>query len=232
MNQGSYLGSRVHPTALIEHNVAIGQGSSVWDNVHIRHGAQIGESCIIGEKTYIAYDVRIGDFCKLNASVYICAGVTIGDYVMLAAHTVFTNDRFPRAFDRTLDGLASSDPNEETLETVVGTGVTTGANVTIGPGLKIGDFAMIGMGCVVTRDVPANALMIGNPAHLAGYVCACGPVLVRIAQYERDSEGHRYTCEKCGRVYVRAGHGITELEGPRKRAEHKARRIQVPQRVL
>ena len=137
------MSARIHPTALIEEGVEIGAGSSIWDNVHIRHSAQIGKSCIIGEKTYIAYDVRIGDFCKLNAAVYICAGVTISDYVMLAAHTVFTNDRFPRAFDRTLNGLASSDPNEETLSTTVGVGVTTGANVTIGPGLTIGDLSLI-----------------------------------------------------------------------------------------
>jgi|WetSurMetagenome_2_1015567.scaffolds.fasta_scaffold151790_2 UDP-2-acetamido-3-amino-2,3-dideoxy-glucuronate N-acetyltransferase len=228
MNSASYPSCRIHPTALIEDNVTLGTGSSVWDNVHIRHGARIGESCIIGEKTYIAYDVAIGNFCKLNASVYICAGVTIRDYVMLAAHTVFTNDRFPRAFDRTLDGLASSDPNEETLETIVGTGVTTGANVTIGPGLTIGDFAMIGMGSVVTRDVPAHALIIGNPGHLAGYVCACGPVLVRLPQYERDSEGQFYTCEKCGRVYAKSSRGITEIGGVTK--QH-AGGIHVHQRV-
>jgi len=214
MNSESYPGCRIHPTALIEEGVTIGGGSSVWDNVHIRHGARIGESCLIGEKTYVAYDVRIGNFCKLNANVYVCAGVTIGDYVMLAAHTVFTNDRFPRAFDRTLDGLASSDPTEETLPTSVGTGVTTGANVTIGPGLTIGDFAMIGMGSVVTRDVPANALVIGNPAHLAGYVCACGPVLVRMPQFEKDAAGGRYACERCGRVYAKGERGVTQVKAP------------------
>ena len=214
MNHDSYPGCRIHPTALIEEGVTIGDGSSVWDNVHIRHGACIGESCIIGEKTYVAYDVRIGNFCKLNANVYLCAGVTLGDYVMLAAHTVFTNDRFPRAFDRTLDGLASSDPTEETLPTFVGTGVTTGANVTIGPGLTIGDFAMIGMGSVVTHDLPANALVIGNPAHLAGYVCACGPVLVRLSQFENDGAGSKYSCKRCGRIYAKGMKGVTQVEAP------------------
>jgi acetyltransferase-like isoleucine patch superfamily enzyme len=205
---------RVHPTALIEEGVAIGRKTSVWDNVHIRHGASIGRSCIIGEKTYIAYDVKIGDFCKLNAAVYICAQVELADYVMLAAHTVFTNDRFPRSFDITLDGLASSDPNEETLWTRVGIGVTTGANVTIGPGLTIGDFAMIGMGSVVTKDVPRNGLVIGNPGRLAGYVCTCGPVLAKIADYQASPKEATFTCARCGRVFAKTDAGVEERRGP------------------
>lgn len=212
MNSNTFPECRIHATAIIEDDVAIGKGSAVWDNVHIRHGAQIGAHCIVGEKTYIAYDVKIGSFCKLNAAVYICAGVTLNDYVMLAAHTVFTNDRFPRAFDKTLDGLASSDPNEETLPTFVGTGVTTGANVTIGPGLTVGDFAMVGMGSVVTHDVPPNALVIGHPARLAGYVCACGPVLVKLSLYETHDPGQKYVCERCGRIYAKGGKGITQVQ--------------------
>ena len=216
MNQERFAGCRIHPTALIEEGVALGEHTSVWDSVHIRHGAKIGRDCIVGEKTYIAYDVVIGNYCKLNASVYICAGVTISDYVMLAAHTVFTNDRFPRAFDRVLDGLASSDPNEETLLTHVGIGVTTGANVTIGPGITIGNFAMIGMGSVVTHDVPPYGVVIGNPARLSGYVCACGPVLVSIKDFTTKLSGEKFECGKCGRVYRKGTAGIEEIEGPAK----------------
>jgi UDP-2-acetamido-3-amino-2,3-dideoxy-glucuronate N-acetyltransferase len=208
-------GCRIHPTAIIERDVVIGEASSVWDNVHIRHGARIGRSCIVGEKTYIAYDVVIGDYCKLNAGVYICAGVTLGDYVMLAAHTVFTNDRFPRAFDIKLDGLATSDPTEETLFTHVGTGVTTGANVTIGPGLTIGDFAMIGMGSVVTKNVPSHGLVIGNPGRIAGYVCTCGPVLVKTAVWQNDAPGVQYTCARCGRLFQKTATAVEEIEGPK-----------------
>ncbi len=214
MNNQDYPGCRIHPTALIEDRVSIGDATSVWDNVHIRHGASIGKSCIIGEKTYIAYDVKIGNYCKLNAAVYVCADVTINDYVMLAAHTVFTNDRFPRSFDIRLDGLATSDPTEETLSTTVGVGVTTGANVTIGPGLKIGDFAMIGMGSVVTKDVPPYGLVIGNPARVVGYVCACGPVVTRLADWTARKEGEEMRCHRCGRIYGKTGTGITEKCGP------------------
>jgi acetyltransferase-like isoleucine patch superfamily enzyme len=220
MTDERFPGCRVHPTALIEEGVYIGNGSSIWDNVHIRHGAKIGKSCIIGEKTYIAYDVNIGDYCKLNAAVYVCAQVEIADYVMLAAHTVFTNDRFPRAFDISLDGLASSDPNEETLWTRVGRGLTTGANVTIGPGLNLGEFAMIGMGSVVTKDVPANGLVIGNPAKLVAYLCACGPVIVRLEDFQKGRAGSQWQCSRCGRVYQKSDAGVKEVQGPTKSGHH------------
>lgn len=214
MNDPRFPRCRIHPTALIEDNVRIGDGTAVWNNVHLRHGASVGRECIIGERTYVAYDVHIGDYCKLNADVYVCAGVTVSDYVMLSAHVVFTNDRFPRAFDKILDGLASSEPNEETLLTHVEPGVTVGANATIGPGLRIGSFAMIGMGSVVTHDIPSHALVIGSPARIAGYVCACGPVLVRLVQWEADAAGTRYSCARCGRVYRKGARVPEEVQGP------------------
>ncbi|MFY9342478.1 MAG: acyltransferase, partial [Planctomycetota bacterium] len=171
--------AQVHATALVETGVVLGAGTAVWDNVHIRRGARIGRDCIVGEKTYIAYDVHVGDRCKLNANVYVCAGVTIEDGVMVAAHTVFTNELQPRATDPELRALRTSDPTAATLATFVRRGASIGANCTIGPGLDIGEFAMVGMGSVVTHDVPAHALVLGNPAHLAGVVCRCGEVVAR-----------------------------------------------------
>lgn len=170
---------RVHPTAIVESDVELGPDTSVWDGVHIRHGARIGRGCIVGEKTYIAYDVRIGDLCKLNANVYVCAGVTIEDGVMVAAHTVFTNDLLPRATDPEVTALRPSEPDEATLRTVVRRGATIGANCTIGPGVELGAFCMVGMGSVVTRDVPAHTLVVGNPARRVGAVCACGELVAR-----------------------------------------------------
>ena len=152
--------TRIHPTALVEDGVGIGAGTSVWDNVHIRRGATIGANCIVGEKTYIAPDVRVGDLCKINAFVYICSAVTLEDGVMIAAHTVFTNDRFPRATDPDVRELRSSDVDEHTLPTLVRRGATIGANCTIGCDLTIGEFAMVGMGSVITRDVPDDALAV------------------------------------------------------------------------
>ena len=170
---------RIHPTAIVESDVQLGPGTSVWDGVHLRRGARIGRDCIVGEKTYVAYDVRIGDRCKLNACVYVCAGVTIEDGVMVAAHTVFTNDLHPRATDPDLQALQTSAPTAATLATFVRQGATIGANCTIGPGLELGAFCMVGMGSVVTADVPPHALVLGNPARLHGAVCRCGEVVAR-----------------------------------------------------
>jgi acetyltransferase-like isoleucine patch superfamily enzyme len=154
----------VHPTALVESGVSLGDFSRVWDNAHIRRDARLGRHVTVGEKTYIAYGVEIGDNVKINAFVYICAGVTIEDMCMISAGVVFTNDRFPRAMNRELTALETSDPTEETLHTRVCQGATIGANATIGPGITLGAFSMIGMGSVVTRDVPGQALVFGNPA--------------------------------------------------------------------
>ena len=178
----------IHPTALVEDGVTIGDGTAVWDNAHLRAGAVVGRRCIVGEKTYLAPDVCIGDLVKLNAMVYVCTGVSLGDGVMIGAATTFTNDRFPRATTPDLTELRPSEADEHTLDTVVGEGVSIGANCTIGPGLEIGRFAMVGMGSVVTKSVPAFALVYGNPARQHGWVCRCGEPI--------DGD----TCGACGRA--------------------------------
>src|SRR5207248_10036468 len=160
---GAMMAVRIHPTALVEDGVLLGDGTAVWDNVHIRHGTRVGEQCIIGEKTYIAYDVVIGSRVKINAFVYVCAGVTIEDGVMISAGTIFTNDRFPRATTPDLKALRPSEPDEHTRKTLVRQGATIGVGCRVGSDLTVGRFAMIGMGSVVTRSVPDFHLALGGP---------------------------------------------------------------------
>jgi len=192
---------QIHPTAMVESGVEIGPGSSVWDSVHIRHGTAIGEECIVGEKTYIAYGVRIGSRVKINAFVYICTAVTVEDGVMISAGTTFTNDRFPRATTPDLRELRPSEPDEETLPTLVREGATIGAGCTIGNDLTIGRFAMVGMGAVVTRSVPDFHLVLGNPARSVGVVCRCGQVIHRFAATNLAQDRPATLGCQCGRKY-------------------------------
>ena len=202
---------RIHPTAKIEEGVEIGRGSSVWDNVHIRHDAKLGEECIVGGKSLIAYEVEIGNRVKINSNVYICYGVTIEDGVMVSAGTIFTNDRFPRATTPDLTQLRGSDPDEETLLTRVCAGATIGAGCIIGSDLRIGRFAMVGMGSVVTRDVPDFHLVIGSPCRSIGFVCRCGQLVAKFAEIEAGAK-NSHACSHCQLEYhVGLENQITEI---------------------
>ena len=201
---------RIHPTAIIESNVQLGEGTSVWDSAHIRHDAVLGEECIVGGKSTIAYEVKIGNRVKINSNVYICNGVTIEDGVMISAGTIFTNDRFPRATTPDLKQLRSSDPDEHTLTTVVREGATIGAGCIVGCHLEIGRWAMIGMGSIVTKSIPDFCLAIGTPARVVGVVCRCGEPVHRCSECD-SSEIVLATCQ-CGLSYSINGHAVEEIE--------------------
>jgi UDP-2-acetamido-3-amino-2,3-dideoxy-glucuronate N-acetyltransferase len=203
---------RVHSTAIVEKEVRIGSGTSIWDNVHIRHGAQIGEECIVGEKTYIAPGVRIGNRVKINSFVYICSAVAIEDGAMISAGVIFTNDRYPRATTPDLTQLRTSDPDEHTLPTVVREGATIGAGSRIGCGLVIGRFAMVGMGSVLTKSISDFALAIGNPARCVGYVCRCGQPLLRFHPGSIPCVAE-LQCDACRRRYNSTGSALHEVHG-------------------
>ena len=202
---------RVHPTAIVEENVSIGAGTSVWDNVHIRHNASIGSECIIGEKSYVAYGVKIGHRVKINAFVYICNAVTIEDGVMISAGTIFTNDRFPRATTPDLKELRPSEPDKHTRPTLVREGATIGAGCTIGNDLVIGRFAMVGMGSLVTKSVPDFHLVIGHPARSVGCVCRCGQPLMRFSDDGGKRQAVDVSCEACGLKYEVREREVREL---------------------
>jgi len=203
--------ARLHPSADVEDGVAVGPGTAVWDHVHVRGpGTSIGRDCIVGEKTYIAYGVAIGDRVKLNAFVYVPTGITIVDGVMVGAHTTFTNDRFPRATTADLALLRSSGVDEDTERTLVREGATLGAAVVVGPGVRIGRFAMVGAGAMVSRSVADFVLVAGNPARTIGAVCRCGPPFVRVAPGEDLPDGG-HSCAGCGRRYHVEDGVVTEV---------------------
>lgn len=204
---------RIHPTAIVEQNVQIGDGTAIWDNVHIRHSACIGEQCIIGEKSHVAYHVRIGNRVKINAFVYICTAVTIEDGVMISAGTIFTNDKFPRATTPDLRQLRPSEPDAHTRPTRVREGATIGASSTVGCDLEIGRFAMIGMGALVTRSIPDFHLAIGRPATSVGCVCRCGQLLLRFSGSAPEA-CENVLCPACGLPYAVSNGKVTERTLP------------------
>lgn len=205
---------RIHPTARIEEGVEIGPGTVIWDHVHVRGpDTRIGAECIVGEKTYVAYGVCIGDRVKLNAFVYVCNAVTIEDGVMVAAGTIFTNDRFPRATTADLRRPWTSAPDEHTRPTLVREGATIGAGCVVGSDLVIGRFAMIGMASVITRSVPDFHLVVGQPARSIGCVCRCGEPFVRFEPGSKPPPGE-HRCAVCGLRYAVEAAGIRELTPP------------------
>jgi UDP-2-acetamido-3-amino-2,3-dideoxy-glucuronate N-acetyltransferase len=175
----------VHPSAFVEENVIVGVGTKVWHQVQIRNGARIGENCIIGKSVFVDFDVTIGNNVKIQNFVSVYHGVTIEDDVFVGPHVCFTNDLLPRA--------TSSD--WELVKTLVKKGASLGANSTIICGITIGEYAMIGAGSVVTKNVIPFSLVLGNPAKIQGYVCYCGHILTKTK--EPLSNGTLLHCDKC-----------------------------------
>lgn len=203
------MSTRIHPTAIVEGGVVLGDGTAVWDNAHIRRGTTLGNDCIVGGKSTIAYDVRIGHRVKINSAAYICHGVTLEDGVMVSAGVIFTNDRFPRATTPDLLELRDSSPDEQTLQTLVREGSTIGAGAIIGCDLSIGRFAMVGMGSVVTKSVPDFHLVVGSPARSIAAVCRCGQPVHRFTETENRSEKRSVQCN-CDRSYSIQDRIVTE----------------------
>lgn len=154
-----------HETAIIDENIIIGRGSKIWHFSHILSGSQIGERCTIGQNVVIGPNVTIGNGCKIQNNVSIYPGVTLEDEVFCGPSMVFTNVYNPR----------SAIPRKnEILLTLIKRGATLGANCTIVCGHTIGQYAFVGAGAVITKDVADYALVIGNPARQIGWMCQCG----------------------------------------------------------
>ncbi|MHA1707821.1 MAG: acyltransferase [Candidatus Heimdallarchaeaceae archaeon] len=180
----------VHPSAIIEENVKIGNGSRIWHFVQVRTGAEIGENCNIGKSVFIDFNVKIGNNVKIQNFVSVYHGVSIEEDVFVGPHVCFTNDFLPRAFNQ----------EWELVETQIKRGASLGANSTIVCGITVGEYSMVGAGSVVTKNVAPFTLVYGNPAKLRGYVCYCGNVLSKTT--EQLPPGTVLTCEKCNKNIV------------------------------
>lgn len=186
-----------HETAVIDEGVEIGAGTRIWHFCHIMTGSVIGENCNLGQNVVVSPGVTLGNNVKVQNNVSIYTGVICGDDVFLGPSMVFTNVINPRSAIKRRD---------EYMKTVVGKGATIGANATIVCGNNIGDFAFIGAGAVVTREVPPYALVVGNPGRQAGWMSEYGHRLAF------DPDG-RATCAESHEKYILEGNRVKKIVG-------------------
>lgn len=171
-----------HESSYIDNNVSVGEGTKIWHFCHIQSGAKIGKNCSLGQNVNIGNNVKIGNYVKIQNNVSVYEGVELEDFVFCGPSMVFTNDLTPRSM--------YPKGTETYKKTLVKYGATIGANATIVSGNTVGEWAMIGAGAVVIKNVPAYALVVGVPAKQIGWVCECG------AKLNDD-----YKCDQCDREY-------------------------------
>lgn len=147
----------VHETSCIDDGAQIGEGTKIWHFCHVMPKAKIGKNCILGQNVFVGDNVVIGDNCKIQNNVSVYDGVILEEDVFVGPSVVFTNVKYPRAFTNQKDNF---------WKTVVKKGATIGANATIICGNRIGQYAYIGAGAVVTHDVPDGVTVMGNPARI------------------------------------------------------------------
>lgn len=181
----------VHPTAVIDDDAVIGSGTKIWHFSHIMSGCIIGKNCNIGQNVVVSPDVRLGNNVKVQNNVSIYTGVECCDDVFLGPSCVFTNVINPRS---------AVNRKSEYKHTLVGVGATIGANATIVCGHNIGNYAFIGAGAVVTKDVKDFALLVGNPARQTGWMSRYGHKL----HFDGDgvSQPAYATCPESGERYM------------------------------
>jgi acetyltransferase-like isoleucine patch superfamily enzyme len=175
-----------HPTAIVE-SEAIGEGTKIWHFAHVRRNSKIGRDCNIGKSVYIDIGAVVGDNVKIQNFVSVYKGVVIEDDVFVGPSVTFTNDLYPRAFIW---------DEEHVSATRICRGASIGANATIVCGITVGEYAMIGAGSVVAENVPAYALILGNPGRQRGWVCRCGHRLNTVLHDDLDKTVYR--CSSCG----------------------------------
>ncbi|HPP87317.1 MAG TPA: acyltransferase [bacterium] len=176
-----------HPTSVIDDGANIGKNTQIWHFCHISSGAVIGENCKIGQNVFISGKVIIGNNVKIQNNVSVYDGVILEDNVFCGPSMVFTNVFNPRC-------EVNRNDMKFYRKTLVKKGASIGANATIVCGVTIEEYAFIGAGSVVTKDVSAFALVYGNPAKQKGWICKCGEKL-------HNTDAENYYCEACNKKY-------------------------------
>jgi UDP-2-acetamido-3-amino-2,3-dideoxy-glucuronate N-acetyltransferase len=175
----------VHHTSVVDEGAQIGTGTKIWHFCHLMPTCKVGENCNIGQNVFIDNNTVIGNGVKIQNNVSIYNGVVVEDAVFLGPSVVFTNVINPRSF---------IERKNEFKKTFIRKGATLGANATILCGIEIGSYAMIGAGAVVTKNVPAYAMMVGNPAQQRGWVSEAGITL-------HFNDDNKAICTKTGKKY-------------------------------
>lgn len=187
----------VHESSYIDDNVEIGEGTKIWHFSHVQSGASIGKYCVLGQNVNVGNNVVIGNYVKIQNNVSVYEGVTLEDYVFCGPSMVFTNIIDPRSKYPQVG-------SKYYIKTLVKEGTSIGANATIVCGITIGRYAFIGAGAVVTKDVPDYALVIGNPARIAGWMSEAGQKL------QFDKEGFAF-CSKSNKKYKLVNNIVIEV---------------------
>jgi UDP-2-acetamido-3-amino-2,3-dideoxy-glucuronate N-acetyltransferase len=162
----------IHPSAEVARSAIVGPGSAIWNEAQVRENARVGAECVLGKGAYVDIGVVIGDRVKLENRVSIFRGARLESGVLVGPHSCLLNDKRPRSTRP--DGTLKARLDWEEAGVTVEEGAAIGGGCTVLPGVTIGRHAMIGAGAVVTRDVPAHTLVVGNPAREVGKVCVCG----------------------------------------------------------
>lgn len=187
----------VHESSYVDEPCTVGKGTQIWHFSHVMRNADIGKNCRIGQNVVISPNVTIGNNVKIQNNVSVYTGVILEDDVFCGPSMVFTNVFNPRsAVPRNTDA--------DYLKTWVKRGASIGANATVVCGTTIGEYAFIGAGSVVTKDIPAYALVYGNPAKQQGWVCFCG-IKLPTTQPQK-------TCSDCNRSYRLSGQTLEAIQ--------------------
>jgi UDP-2-acetamido-3-amino-2,3-dideoxy-glucuronate N-acetyltransferase len=187
-----------HESAYVDDGARVGAGTKIWHFCHVMSGAILGERCNIGQNVVISPGCTLGNNVKVQNNVSIYTGVTLEDDVFCGPSMVFTNVTNPRSHVSRKD---------EYRPTKVGRGASLGANSTVVCGHSIGQYAFIGAGAVVTKDVPDFALVVGNPGRVTGWMCACGEKLAAGSMPPSMA-----TCTACGKNYENRDGKLTEAK--------------------